>query len=211
MSFLFSWWKTSEDVKDNNMNGDTESTMEVVDRDKTEDESLVHYLQHHLSVEDEKTLPALPFQYDKTRCGVFICRHPAFLFAAVISDLDYRFLEYLNTISQKDPIFYECDDENENKIPIQELMNYSYYHEDCENIEAFCELFQCDHELYEGLVFKDMKLMDMINWMSCSSNEKQSELETIMIHVNDHFQKLYGKFQSIQFEPSSIARNEPVS
>jgi hypothetical protein len=180
MSFLLNWWSPSTT---NNEKPNYESDEER------------YYLQHnHISADEEAKLPPLPFVYDKTKCGVFTCTHPAFPYVAVISELDFKMLEYLNTVSLNQiPLMYR-------NHAFHEIMEQCIYSDSMNSVKAFCDMTHCDYELYYGVMNEEQKLMELVSALDGARSDKRfKRMRNTIKDITMHFDKLYGNRQSIVF------------
>jgi len=149
----------------------------------TEDDE---YRLDHAALDDAtvKGLPKIPFAYDPKKPWLFISRSPAFAYSAIITDLDYQFMQNLCTVSL---------DLTYHGATIQEILEDAIFSDDQEDIETFCNLFQVDGQVYEGV--GDTLLMDFLNSLEVPKNGKSSEVDTLDDLYEDvakHFEAWYG-------------------
>ena len=118
-------------------------------------------------------LPALPFVYDYLKPRLFICKHPDFLFASIITDMDYRLLQYIG---------------NNCSTYVSKVLNYVSTSEELTDIVNFTTLFESADRLYDGL--SSVGIMDFLNEIRpdlCSSNHYNRLLEDTTVHFNSWY------------------------
>ena len=146
----------------------------------------------------QKCLPTLPFHYEKDKCWTFVCKHPAFPWAGIISDLDRQFLRYLGDFSKRTMKLQYVE------VDLSEIIGHSAFSDASQQIEDLCNVLDIKRDLYDGVGSGFANLTDSLDspikkdsrawqtWKRCLNTYKNitsfgMAARTVFVSVNKRY------------------------